>query len=753
MNAARHNRVMEIFLAASELENGRRNDYLDSVCGDDDTLRTEVKSLLKHHTKRTLIADAPIPVIFSRELRNPNGKSPGLKRGSIFRRHPFLIIAGGALALLIGTAAWVHQSIKTSLQESLATHLQTVLDADVAALQNWIAIQMADVDAWSKKTELRQLVEEGVSAEKRNEPSADDASTLNAKLLELLEPVMHRQGFHSLGIVTPEGTVIASSRPRWVGAWISPTGAPYLSRLNRGETLFVIPSRERKFVAAIESSPTDPTVAVAAPVEGAQGTIVASLCFGFDVDDEFTRILSIAQLGATGETYAFDEEAVLLSDVRDRRNLEQIGLLAANDSCALHIEVRDPGGDMLAGFQPTEPLRSRPLTRLAARAIAGNDGLDVNGYRNYRGATVVGAWTWLQDYGFGVGTEITAAEAYQPLRYTSRAFLFLSGTVTALSLILAMTSSLAVRWRQRVGQAERLGAYDLGDLIGQGGMGKVYRAWHRSLKRTVAVKLLDGREADDEMVKRFRREALLTCQLTHPSTIQVYDFGRSADGSFYYAMEYVPGYTLQRLIAIEKHVCVERTLHILLQVCGSLREAHQKGLIHRDIKPANIMITERAGIADFVKVLDFGLAKPIRPQQNGDLTHSLTIVGTPQFIAPERILSLRDVDERSDLYSLGAVIFMLLTGRYMFPETEPAVLFRRMVCQDGPRPSRCSRQEIPAELDDLVESCLAVDRSSRPSSVLEIEQVAEQLAKRFPWTQSAAQDWWRGMKSNVRPSV
>jgi serine/threonine-protein kinase len=215
-------------------------------------------------------------------------------------------------------------------------------------------------------------------------------------------------------------------------------------------------------------------------------------------------------------------------------------------------------------------------------------------------------------------------------------------------------------------------------------------------------------------------------------------------------MEYLPGYTLQQILAAEVFIGVARSLHILLQVCGSLHEAHEHGMAHRDIKPANIMVTERGGIADYVKVLDFGLARPFVVATDDELTRSQTIVGTPHFIAPESILSPRDTDARADIYSLGAVAFVMLTGRNVFPETQPMELFRRVVSDSGPPPSSCSSQSIPVELDRLVASCLSVDRDARPSNIADVTAIVERLAKQFPWTQAQARDWRTSFESKAQ---
>ena len=272
-------------------------------------------------------------------------------------------------------------------------------------------------------------------------------------------------------------------------------------------------------------------------------------------------------------------------------------------------------------------------------------------------------------------------------------------------------------------------------------MGKVYRARHALLRRPTAVKLLEGDHADPESVSRFEREVQLTSQLTHPNTIQIYDFGRSPEDVFYYAMEYLDGPTLAQLLSMEPQIPVARTIHILRYACSSLREAHERGLVHRDIKPQNIMLCCRGGMYDFVKVLDFGLVKSF-VSPGDQLTRPATLSGTPAYIAPERINHPDALDGRSDLYSLGAVAFFLLTGHEVFRgQTAVEVLVQAMQ-KDPPRPTTQTTIEIPPELEELTLRCLAKEPSQRPAAIDEVLQVLDLLAERLPWPQSRARQWW-----------
>jgi serine/threonine-protein kinase len=206
-------------------------------------------------------------------------------------------------------------------------------------------------------------------------------------------------------------------------------------------------------------------------------------------------------------------------------------------------------------------------------------------------------------------------------------------------------------------------------------MGEVYLAEHVLLRRPCAVKLIrPERAGDPQALRRFEREVQATAALTHPNTVEVYDYGRADDGTFYYAMEYLRGLSLQELVARHGPLPPARAAHLLRQVCGALQEAHAGGLVHRDIKPSNVIVCQRGGVCDVAKLLDFGLVRaPCLGGGAETLTQEGTIAGTPAYMSPEQAKGLEDLDARSDIYSLGALAYFLVTGRPPFVR-ETAVL-------------------------------------------------------------------------------
>jgi eukaryotic-like serine/threonine-protein kinase len=367
------------------------------------------------------------------------------------------------------------------------------------------------------------------------------------------------------------------------------------------------------------------------------------------------------------------------------------------------------------------------LTHLVKSAVAGGGkGIDVSGFRDYRGVPVVGAWQWLPDYEFGVVTKLDAAEAFQPLRALHLVFLILIllSVLSGVGLFLySYLNAILRRQMEDVAlEAKELGQYTLEKKIGEGGMGSVYRARHALLRRDTAVKLLLPEKADENSISRFEREVQMTCRLAHPNTIQIIDYGHTPDGIFYYAMEYLDGINLRDLIKLEGNLPAGRVIHILRQICASLSEAHDAGLVPRDIKPANIILSDRRGVPDMVKVLDFGLVKSYREndQSSADATQTLSITGTPQFIAPEAVARPDKVDQRSDLYAVGALAYYLLTGDHVFTGNSAFELMQHHV-SSRPEPLRERNGELlDSDLESLVMGCLEKEASQRPQSAREI---------------------------------
>jgi serine/threonine protein kinase len=385
-------------------------------------------------------------------------------------------------------------------------------------------------------------------------------------------------------------------------------------------------------------------------------------------------------------------------------------------------------------------MAGRPLTRLIAAAISDNSRLHVilESYRDYRGVPVVGAAGWLPQLGFGVATEVDAAEAFGALRPIEIAFWVVSALLLVTLAGLIVFSVIVRRLGNRIEAIKQLGQYTLEKKIGEGGMGKVYLARHALLRRPTAVKLISEAKVDKENLARFEHEVQLTSQLTHPNTIEIYDYGHTREGVFYYVMEYLPGIDLSRLIETDGAIPANRAAHILCQVCGSLSEAHARGLIHRDIKPLNIILTERGGLLDYAKVLDFGLVKDL----NTAIEHTVAdaIPGTPPYIAPERLSDPRNIDCRSDLYSVGAVAFNLLTGKPLFEGNSSMDIAYKVVAEVAPRVSEFVT--VDAELDQLISDCLERKPDARPQSAQAIIDRLQAIIGQNTWTQSDARNWW-----------
>jgi serine/threonine protein kinase len=291
-------------------------------------------------------------------------------------------------------------------------------------------------------------------------------------------------------------------------------------------------------------------------------------------------------------------------------------------------------------------------------------------------------------------------------------------------------------------RAKQLGQYTLVDKIGEGGMGSVYRARHSMLRRPTAIKLIRAEQQEhSESLSRFEQEVQLTSQLTHANTIAIYDYGRTPDDVFYYAMEYLDGVSLQDLVDRTGPMPADRTIHVLQQVCGSLGEAHGIGLIHRDIKPGNIMLCERGGVPDVVKVLDFGLVKHVDTSRNVDLTAQDAVLGTPGYMAPEVVHAPDDIDGRSDLYLVGAVGYYMMTGTRVFSGLTALEILAQHVSKE-PEPPSSRTPGVPADLQNVILACLAKDPSQRPANALELREMLGNCRDAMQWTAQRASQWW-----------
>jgi serine/threonine-protein kinase len=345
--------------------------------------------------------------------------------------------------------------------------------------------------------------------------------------------------------------------------------------------------------------------------------------------------------------------------------------------------------------------------------------------------------------------ELLQAKPWLPLSEAGYVAMWAGLTVTVATIAARVIHGL----KERVRDANEVGQYRLIEKIGEGGMGIVYLARHALLRRGTAVKLLHPDRGGENALRRFEQEVQITSALTHPNTVSVFDFGRTPDGVFYYAMEYLDGITLEDLVAHAGPLQGARVAQILRQVCGSLDEAHFAGLIHRDIKPANLMLCLRGRVPDFVKVLDFGLVKEHADDLGVGLSRAGTLLGTPAYLAPEAILEPSKIDARADLYALGAVGYYLLVGAPVFEGASMVELCVKHLSSEPVPPSERAPLPVPASLERLVLRCLAKDPSERPASAAEMIVALDALDDVGSWSVKDAWDWWKDMAPTVRGAV
>jgi serine/threonine-protein kinase len=326
-----------------------------------------------------------------------------------------------------------------------------------------------------------------------------------------------------------------------------------------------------------------------------------------------------------------------------------------------------------------------------------------------------------------------------------RAFEFaFDGLILIILAVGATFGAYTISWlRREVAEARRLGQYHLRRRIGSGGMGEVYLAEHLLLKRPCAVKLIQpGDATDPHALERFEREVRLTAALSHPNIVEIYDYGRAEDGTYYYVMEYLNGLSLAELVERYGPLPPGRVVYLLRRVCGALGEAHAAGLIHRDIKPSNIFAARRGGLGDVAKLLDFGLVRPAARSDTAHLSREGQVLGTPLYMSPEQASGGRELDGRSDLYSLGAVAYFLLTGRPPF-EGQGGIAVLIAHARDPVVPPSQVRAGVPEDLERVVLRCLAKDPAQRYPDAEGLERALCQCACAGDWNRDRAARWWR----------
>jgi len=642
-----------------------------------------------------------------------------------------------ALPVVASVGLWAYVTIASDLRRRVASALETTLLTDAAALDRWLSAQADLATVLVSDPRVQDQVAELLAVARR---SGGDASALKeapaqAALRAILAPVVAQQGSAGYFIIDQGGTYIARIVDERIGDRSTMAVADAAARAFSGKPTFLAPTLKQRFT-------TTPMAFVLVPVRDRAGAPIAVFAFRID-PAQVSEVVNPGRLGRSGETYAVDGEGRLVSTTRFAEEVASLDLLPAeaNGTATAALMLRDPGVRLAPGIRPATPPNTWPLTWSVAEVVAKRSGVNVDGYRNYLGQTVVGTWRWLPEWNIGLVSEVGRDEAYANLRVVRRAFAILALGLLLGALALAVSSRRIYGLQKDVARAHRLGQYTLEDKIGEGGMGAVYRARHAFLRRPTAVKLIRSQVASSEALARFEREVQLTSALSHPNTIAIYDYGRTEEGIFYYAMEYLPGIPLDRLVKDEGPQPQARVVHLLKQICASLAEAHRIGLVHRDVKPANVMLCERGGLYDVVKVLDFGLVKDVATD-DAALTAAHHIVGTPLYMAPESINRSTPVDARSDVYSVGGVAYALITGQPVFTGKSGVDIIGHHLHSIPLPPSKRLGVAVDPFLERLILNCLSKRPDDRPADAGALLAQIEEGWKGATWTQAEAKAWW-----------
>ncbi len=749
MDSERFARIKRAFIEASALPVKDRNRFLRELAVRDAEIVAELESLLVHHDSRTRLPAESLTG-HARTTTTESGQKflfrwPVTGRFSPLSSFHWLFVTASSIMLLVLLGGlWIYTSLRQQLLETEAAQLQAHCRAAATDLEKVFERELEMAHAIGRRVEIQRYVRDILEESARSVSLAtSQTGTARQTLLNELAAVWGPETTYALWnrrhlLVAGE---LAGSNGQ--GQAPSDSGHEILRQVWETRRPLLVPHGPGlRTSGSARGEMTGMSLVIPVfPQVHSDAVIGALQICNLQLDERFQSTCLNRQFRNSGETYAFSRDGRMISRSRNHQHAVQLGLIEP-DSQDFHkrqLWIRDPGCDLTAGETPREPRIAWPRTRMLRYAMTGEPGYDIAGYRDYRGRLVVGAWRWLPDYGLGIAVEIDHDEVIGPLQTLDTGFL--TAIVLLLTGGLLLVACSHAQNRTTSARRQRLGDYHLERLLGQGGMGTVYKARHELLGRSAAVKILKPEVVSRTAIRRFSREVQYACRLEHPNTVDIYDFGCTQDGRFYYSMEYLSGLTISDLVRLFGALPPGRAVFLLRQVCGSLREAHGLGLVHRDIKPQNIMVCVCGGETDVVKVLDFGLVKESNECAEEHDTIVTEWVGTPRYTAPERLLQPSISDFTSDIYSLGAVAFLMLTGSEIYAGTALDQLISDIVLRSPEFPQAAAT--VPTELQDLVMRCLARECTRRPESVDEILRELDRIQQQYPWTSALSERWWQ----------
>ncbi len=727
-----------------------QNAALSRLAADDTELAKEVRTLLEYHTAQSLVVQPAPKRIQARGSLTTKSSTSAVK--IIFSRDPWrmLLIGLPLLSLVWLLTTWIANDLRSSLDRMIATQLNHLIEDQRDKFHVWESEKLRQASAWAESPRVAQAILELVKIAEQHRPDAPELAEnmKRAPHVDELQTALEQMAERPIKFAVWDRRLLTladwnqKNQPNILAEGATADGAAMLTPVMNGQKMMFLPKLGKRVTQAYVMETRAPVVAIFLPVQDAMGSVVAALMVrDYGLEEEFAALTELPSQYATLDSYMLSREGVMLTPSKRAEDLKRAEMSV--DSVFGESDqtfVRDPGVDLrqhLAGSQTKDPTTWQP-TLLASQVAAGNDGFSVSEYRNYLGIPVVGAWRWDKDYEVGIAIEQDFVMAYAPFLKVQRSLGWLL-SACGIALLAAALFSAWLQHRQRSAKSMReVGPYRIRELLGEGGMGRVYLAEHVLMRRPTAIKVLRADPSDPSSLTRFEREVQLACQLTHPNTISIYDFGRTTSGIFYYSMEYIQGAHLGQLLEYAGPIPAGRCIHILRQLCRALREAHQEGLVHRDIKPQNVMIGNRGGEADFIKLLDYGLVKAFAPGVDESTLQTKVVVGTPRFMAPERMASPWLADPRVDIYSVGALAYFLLTGQ--LPPLYSGVRETGVDALPG------ETVELPAnvtQFGQLLSNCMATNPALRPASISTVLQQLDDLSVAHPWRPGDATSWWK----------
>ncbi len=746
MTADLYQQAKSVFAQLLEADDSQRDAKLAELRQSSPELEQEVRSLLDYHTAQSLIAPPSTPKVRTRSTLSTTQHNSrwlawliGPLRG--------LLVGLPLFGLGLTFAYWADGKIHHVLKRQVETHLNESIDFHLSELRRWETQELSRAVNWGEHPQIVKQIEGLVESVRAIPPEDPQLGQLlaDANCCQELSSQLSQLAGRPVKFAVWDRRMLTlvdwnqRQRPDMLGASVTSAGANMLTPVLKGHAKLFLPhdgfAITDGFVAESDSLPAlSILVPIISPESGA--VVAAMMVRDYGLEEEYAALIERWSHQSHNEVYLLSAGGALLTSSRYGAKLSGLPLATSKVGSRERTSVRDPGVNLLTGQQPASGAAAWLPTLLARQVTSGDNGVYVDGYRNYVGQTVVGAWRWLPDHDLGIALEEDYQSAFAIAGLARNANMALSG-LFALALIgFSVATSYGAR-RQQLKSVSEVGPYKIQELLGEGGMGRVYLAEHALLCRQSAIKVLTKGVNDLSIVSRFEREVQLASQLTHPNTISIFDFGRSREGVFYYAMEYINGAHLGQLVEYAGPLEPGRCIYVLRQLCRALLEAHHAGVVHRDVKPQNIMVCNRGGEPDFVKLFDYGLVKAFAPGVSHNSSQTKIVVGTPRFMAPERLNSPWLADPRVDVYSVGALAYYLLTA-----QLPPLVPFSDSDNYEQPGVETLDLPPGVVDFGGLLSVCMSVEPAARPSNMSSVLRELDGLAKKFPWTRDDSEVWW-----------